>query len=119
MTASISFQVGEVSNVLRIPNAALRFYPQRDQVRPEDRPIMEASAVANGDSDEKVEVVRSAEEKAEGRRRRNRRHVWIVDGDFLRAEEVVTGLADGSYTELVGGELREGDQLVTGIQPKK
>ena len=119
MTASISFQVGEVSNVLRIPNAALRFYPQREQVRPEDRHIMEAAAATNGDAEEKIEVVRSAEEKAEGRRRRNRRHVWIVDGDFLRAEEVTTGLADSNHTELVGGELHERDQLVTGIQPKK
>ena len=37
MTASISFQVDEAKNVLRVPNAALRFYPLRDQVRQEDR----------------------------------------------------------------------------------
>src|SRR5207245_1484796 len=37
MTASISFQLREKTDALRIPNAALRFYPQRDQVRQEDR----------------------------------------------------------------------------------
>src|SRR5204862_3634511 len=35
MTASLSFQVGAAKDVLRIPNAALRFYPLRAQGRPE------------------------------------------------------------------------------------
>src|SRR5207253_6692304 len=46
MTASISFQVGEAKDVLRVPNAALRFYPQREQVRPEDRPLLEGGGPA-------------------------------------------------------------------------
>lgn len=118
MTASISFQVGEVRNVARIPNAALRFYPQREQVRLEDRPLLENAAPVQGESDERTEASRSAEEKAESRRQRNRRHVWVVDGDFLKAIEVVTGLSDSKYTELISGEIKEGDKLVTGIMPK-
>ena len=37
MTASLSFQVDERKDVLCVPNAALRFYPDATQVRPEDR----------------------------------------------------------------------------------
>jgi HlyD family secretion protein len=118
MTASISFQVGEAANVLRLPNAALRFYPQREQVRPEDRKLLESSTSTPGEDDDRAEANRSAEDKAELRRRRSRRHVWVVDGDYLRAVEVITGLSDSKNTELVSGELREGDLLVTGIQPK-
>jgi HlyD family secretion protein len=118
MTANISFQVGLASDVLRVPNAALRFYPQREQVRPDDRKLLESGASVPGESDDRAEATRSAEDKAELRRRRNRRHVWVVDGDFLRAVPVVTGLSDSKNTELVDGELREGDKLVTGIQPK-
>jgi HlyD family secretion protein len=118
MTASISFQVGEVSNVIRIPNAALRFYPLRDQVRPEDRKLLESAASLPGEADERTDATRSAEEKAETRRRRGRRHVWAVDGEFLRAVEVVTGLSDSKFTELIAGEMAEGQKLVTGIQPK-
>ena len=36
----------------------------------------------------------------------------------LRAVEIVVGMSDSKYTELVSGELTEGQKLVTGIQPK-
>ena len=36
MTASISFQVDEHHDVLRIPNAALRYFPHPQHVRPEE-----------------------------------------------------------------------------------
>jgi HlyD family secretion protein len=117
MTASISFQVGEAKNVLRVPNAALRFYPQREQVRQEDRKLLEGGPAGTPDDDQE-NITRSAEEKADIRRSRNRRHVWVADGEFLRAVEVVTGLSDSKNTELVSGDLKLGDKLVTGIQPK-
>jgi HlyD family secretion protein len=118
MTAQISFQVGDVKNVVRIPNAALRFYPQREQVREQDRKLLEGVANPTGNDDDRNDVNLSADDKAETRRRRNRRHVWITDGQLLRAVPVETGLSDSKHTELVGGELHEGDKLVTGIQPK-
>jgi HlyD family secretion protein len=118
MTASLSFQVGEAKDVLRIPNAALRFYPQREQVRPDDRKLLEVAAGTGTDDQDRSDANLSAEDKAEVRRRRHRRHVWVVDGDFLRAVPVVTGLSDSKHTEMVSGDLREGDKLVTGIQPK-
>jgi len=120
MTASLSFQVAAADSVLRIPNSALRFYPPLQQVRPEDRHLLE-NAVGTQPSQaqqQESEQVRSAEQKAETRRKRNRRHVWVVDGQFLRAVEVVTGLSDHEYTELVSGEIGEGQRLVTGVQPR-
>jgi HlyD family secretion protein len=118
MTASLSFQVGAAKDVLRIPNAALRFYPTREQVRPEDRKLLEIAASATPDEQDRSDTNLSAQDKAEMRRRRNRRHVWVVDGDFLRAVEVVTGLTDSKHTVLVSGDLHGGDKLVTGVQPK-
>ena len=118
MTASISFQVGSRTSVLRIANSALRFYPQRDQVRPEDRKILDGSELRS-EPDEQVDIKRSADEIAETRRKRNRRHVWITDGEFLRAVEVVTGLSDSKHTQIVSGELTEGQSLVTSVRPKE
>jgi HlyD family secretion protein len=118
MTASISFQVGERSAVLRIPNAALRYFPPREQVRVEDRKLLEGSEQAD-DKDEPATLSRSAEEIAESRRMRNKRHVWVVEGMFLRAIEVITGLSDSRFTEVVSGDLTERQKLVTGIRPKE
>ncbi len=120
MTASISFQVDHRENVVKIPNSALRFYPLAKHVRPADLLILEGNVQStNSEADEanKVENSLSAIERAQMRKERNRRHVWVVDGDFLRAVEVVTGLSDSQHTEMISGSLKKGDALVTGIQP--
>lgn len=116
MTATLSFQIDEVRDVARIPNAALRFYPQRERVRPEDRKLLEGTDKESKEESDTTGARKSASDKAETRRNRNRRHVWVVDGDFLRAVEVITGLSDNKYTQLISGDLAEGEKLVTGIQ---
>ena len=59
----------------------------------------------------------AASERAEARRKRNRRHVWIQDGYKLRAVEVQTGISDSHFTELVSGDVKPGDKLIIGIKP--
>ncbi|HJQ78696.1 MAG TPA: efflux RND transporter periplasmic adaptor subunit [Lacipirellulaceae bacterium] len=115
MTARLSFQVDERKDVVCVPNSALRFYPDAKQVRPEDREIL----LGKLDSDEPDIAVthQSAEDRAAALEKENRRHVWVEDGQFLRAVPVVTGLTDLKYSELISGELSEGDVLVTGIKP--
>ncbi len=116
MTASLSFEIADRQQVIKIPNSALRFYPEIKYVRPEDRKLLEG---ADEEADNTTEdQALSAAEKAAARRDRNRRHVWAVDGDFLRAIEVITGLTDSKFTEMTEGDLKEGQMLVTGIQPK-
>ncbi|MDB5390792.1 MAG: secretion protein HlyD, partial [Planctomycetaceae bacterium] len=120
MTASISFQVDHRDNVIKIPNAALRFYPNPAQVRPEDQAILEGTDQPKNESQDdakQTENSLSAMERAQMRKERNRRHVWVADGDFLlRAIEVTTGLSDSQFTEMLTGELQAGDELVTGIK---
>ena len=53
--------------------------------------------------------------RAEAGRQRNRRHVWVVEGELLRAVEIVTGLSDDKYSELVSGKLDDGQRVVTGL----
>ncbi|MDA1052757.1 MAG: efflux RND transporter periplasmic adaptor subunit [Planctomycetota bacterium] len=118
MTASISFHVDESEDVIRIPNAALRFYPDVKHVREEDRKLLEGKDWEQ-EADAVDDAVMSADERAEARKKRNMRHVWAVDGEFLKAVEVQTGLSDSKYTELVAGDVKEGQKLVTGIEPKK
>jgi HlyD family secretion protein len=118
MTANISFEISERTEVLRIPNAALRFYPRAEQVRPEDRPILEGQTPeAETDREKQTTApVPSASEKVNANRRRNHRHVWVLDGDLLRAIEVTTGISDSKFSEVVAGQLSPGERVVTGIK---
>ncbi len=117
MTARISFQIEEKSDVLKVPNAALRFYPMESQVRKEDRDILEGASAASEERDEDNGLL-SAGEQAEAERKRKHRHVWTLEGEFLRAVEVEIGISDSKYSEVLSGDVTEGMKLVTGIKPK-
>jgi HlyD family secretion protein len=122
MTAVISFEVDSRDDVVKIPNAALRYYPQDlRHVRPEDRPLLEGKIeqASPDKQEESSENDLSASQRAELRRKRNLRHVWVAEGLFLKAVEIEIGLADSQFTELVKGKLQAGDKLVTGIQSSK
>ncbi len=125
MTASLSFQVDERANVTKLPNAALRYYPEAKYVRTEDLPILEGLASSqpteaepSGEASAGSVVAQSARERAESRKKRSQRHVWVAEGQKLRAVPVTVGLTDGRFTEVVAGEIKPGQLLVTGIQPK-
>ena len=72
---------------------------------------------AAGASEEEETADLSAKQKFEAGAKRNRRHVWVTEGDKLRAIPVVMGISDSRFTEVVSGELTEGQTLVTGIKP--
>ena len=118
MTANLSFQIKRQEAIIRVPNAALRFYPPRERVHPDDRKIIDGV-------DEQKQMVTdtakqmSADEKAEATRAQNLRHVWVAEGNFLRGKPVRTGISDNRYTELIEGELAENEELVVGEKPKQ
>jgi len=116
MTANISFEVDNRTDVVKIPNSALRFFPQPQHVRPEDKPLLEGKQ-AESNEQEVSDAQLSASDRATASKNRNRRHVWVQEKSKVRAVEVQTGLSDSRYTELVSGELKKGDKLVIGIQP--
>jgi HlyD family secretion protein len=113
MTANLSFQVDEREDVLRVPNSALRFYPNnREQVREKDREILDGD---EEEDDSNIEDTHLSEEEREAlKRKRAQRHVWIKEGKFLKAVQVEVGLAGWKHSELVDGDLKEGDELVIG-----
>lgn len=122
MTASISFQVDERQAVIKIPNGALRFYPDAKYVRAEDIPLLEGlaqvqpvEADAINDTGDSI-VSQSARDRTDSRKRRSQRHVWVAEDQKLRAVAVTVGLSDGQFTELVSGELKDEQELVIGIQ---
>jgi len=118
MTASISFEVATTQNVRKIPNAALRFYPEDVKfVRERDRHLVDGSEWKNtsaAGAGENEIANRTAAEKAQAQQKKNQRHVWVVDGELLKAVPITTGLTENRFTELAQGDLEVGAALVTG-----
>ncbi len=113
MTATLSFQVDQRTDVLRVPNSALRFYPlNKSQVREQDREILDGED--EPEDEEREDTHLTAEEKEAHKRKRAKRHVWVKDGEFLRAVPIQIGLVGWKHVELVEGELKVGDELVIG-----
>ena len=120
MTASISFEVDSTEDVPKIPNAALRFFPEElRHVRKDDQYLIDGStwrSKPKTDEEKEQNSNLTATENAEAQQKKNQRHVWIVDGERLKAVEIRTGLMENKFTEMAQGDLDVGDKLVTGIK---
>lgn len=124
MTAQLSFKIEAHKDALRIPNQALWFLPDKKLVREEDHGILDGSSWTKSEEEKEDgdDVVVSAERRTEAKLKRYKKHVWVKEGDKLRAVEIEIGLQDqdeGKTTEMVVGELKEGDEVVVGLKKKK
>jgi HlyD family secretion protein len=91
MTATVSIVTDQREQVLRIPNQALRYRPRG----------------LSGVQPAPPQTASNAEGKVQ---------VWILRSGRAVAVGITTGLADDTYTEVRGGELHSGDQVVIGEQ---
>jgi HlyD family secretion protein len=116
MTANLSFETGAAEDAVCVPNAALRYYPDRELVHPDDRTVLDGGSL--GQQDNAADEL-PATELAKASERAAVRHVWYEEDGLLRAIEIRTGLSDYRYTELITGDLAVGRALVTGLKPKE
>ena len=113
MTAKLQFEVSRRSNVLQVPNQALRWRPAREQVSPSARTEIEPpdSAAKLPWKDKDAES-----EETEERVDLGVPTVWVVaDDGFVRPVKVQAGLSDGLVTEIKGGDLDVGAQVVVKV----
>lgn len=106
MTANVAIQIEKVSGVLKIPNAALRYRP----------------AQARKTDERKAGDAKAAETKGPGAKGPGAKGPAVFtrgkDGKPVEVP-VKLGISDGTSTQLLAGELKEGDLLVTGETQKK
>ena len=118
MTANISFKVDERKDVVKIPNAALRFYPKSEQVRNKDKTILEGQGniYSENEYDYGFNRERSAARGIEIKKKCQHRHVWMAAGEHLRAVKITTGISDNKFSELISGDIESGNKIVTGME---
>jgi HlyD family secretion protein len=117
MTASVTFVYAERPDVLRVPNAALRFRPAPDVIArmrgdKEDGKPGGPGAAAGGKPAGATRMQRGAKEDP------TQRTVWVVRGDKPESTVLHTGVSDGTLTEVLEGKVSSGDKLVTDVPEK-
>ena len=106
MTANVSIVVAQRDNVLKVPNAALRFVPPKSE-QGESRQAATKPTTREGGGQAMAVTPGVAPQ----------RPIWQQgeDGD-LSSVAVQTGISDGSWTEIVSEAIVEGDQVIVGIE---
>jgi len=144
MTATVSIITGEARGVLRIPNAALRFTPtlpmeELGKIMKEAGEKMFAKRQAEGGADQAREGAPQASPSAPGSQagaqgmtfsqsggmpqgmggpggqRKKPTTVWYLDENGkLAVTYIRAGETDNSYTEVLRGDLKEGQEVILG-----
>lgn len=97
MTANVTIVITVRENVLRVPNSALRFRPER----PADQGARAKGAGGAGDKKGPAGPA-----------------VWVLENGKLKRLAVTTGISDGIWTEVVSGEVKEDQQVIVEAMKK-
>lgn len=101
MTATSSIIAVERKDVLLVPNTALRFSPQS------------ADTTAKGGSDIMSSVMPRMPRVSKKASGGIAKQVWVLRDGVAVAVNVTPGISDGRMTEITGGDLQEGMQVIT------
>jgi HlyD family secretion protein len=132
MTAQVSIYVSQATQVVRIPNEALRFRPTRAAYvalgapPPDDAPVRAVDLLGDRIVDptalreqavDDSEAATIDELFAPLPKADSRATVWMwddADKQFI-SRSIRVGVSDGTMTALLSGDVKPGDELVTGV----
>ncbi|MBO9422117.1 efflux RND transporter periplasmic adaptor subunit [Labrenzia sp. R4_2] len=105
MTASADILVNEVADALLVPNAALRFVPDPTGSTDEE-PTRSTGMFGLLFSDQPSMVPP----------RPTTNTLWVLRERGMTEIEIVRGDTNGRYTEILGGDVQPGDQVIVGVE---
>lgn len=109
MTATASIVTAKRENVLLVPNAALRFSP----------PAAEAGTPSGGLVGSLLPRPPQAPKRTSAPDSASEPQVWVLGEAGPQAISVRTGVSDGRFTEVLGGDLKAGMAVITDYQEAK
>ena len=119
MTAYVSIPVASVSDVVKVPNAAVRYKPDLPPAQVQELyrkyGIEITQSAPTGDATRpRPAATSSADAGAE------RAVVWkLLPDKSLQPVQISIGLTDHTYTAMTGGDLKPGQELLTGVTTAK
>jgi HlyD family secretion protein len=137
MTANLTITIDERNNVLKVPNSALRFTPQDAAGQRNRNGASNSSGQASGQGRRAQQAANAGDtagtnppaqvggQQGSGERRfapasapvleGQTRLVWVLGQDGKpQSRRIKVGLSDGVSTEVVEGNLQEGEMVITG-----
>jgi len=120
MTANVIIDVAVVRDVLRVPNAALRWRPEEKEATaapsPEERAAK--SVGQKGSTGAMTQFARTTGAKA---RKAGQTVYTIADPSAGEPKpvEIRPGITDGRFTQVASGDLKPGDTVVVGLVTAK
>ena len=127
MTANLTITIDERNNVLKVPNSALRFIPQ-DATGQKTGDAGAGNSNGQGRRRQQTDNANGGDQSStpQGSEARfapptspvlagQTRLVWVLGADGKpQSRRIKVGLTDGVSTEVVEGNLQEGEMVVTG-----
>jgi HlyD family secretion protein len=113
MTANVTVVYADRPDVLKVPNAALRFRPPPEMLAALGRTSAAPGRVAGRDG---------AAGGAGGAGRGGAggsgagRTLWVVRDGRPSPAQVTIGVSDGTFTEIASGPIQAGDAVLTGVE---
>ncbi len=103
MTANVSILTAHKDNALKIPNTAFRFHPDL------------------GRNKESSSTTATYKQPTKNEKRNDGGiNVWAVSKNGKPTPvPVKIGITDGNFTEIIDGNLKEGDKIIMGVESKE
>ncbi len=96
MTANVSIITATKTGAIKVQNAALRFKWTAEK------------AADKGKTGGPAKGAEAAKDAAPGKAQ----ILWILDNDTPRRVQVTAGISDGNFTEILSGDMKEGDAVI-------
>jgi HlyD family secretion protein len=110
MTATVSVLVARRENVLRVPIQAVRFTPPGES--PLEDTARDSSAAHRSIRRHHAESSTAADTPGTTEHAR----VWIAKGNQAVPVDILGGLQNDQYVEIVRGDLQEGEDVIVGME---
>jgi HlyD family secretion protein len=120
MTASVVIDVATARKILRVPNAALRWRPEEKEGAAASS--AEERAARSGSDRGFPGAMRQFGQTAGKRAPKPGQTIYTIGASGQgepKAAEIRTGISDGRFTQVAGGDLKEGDTIVIGLVTAK
>jgi multidrug efflux pump subunit AcrA (membrane-fusion protein) len=119
MTANVTIITNQKRDILRVPNAALRFNPAafiKDDKKADGPRLGGPMTFPGGGGGGARPAGQGGAGNKGGMVMRREDRIWVLDNGKPKAMVVKAGITDGQFTEVTGDGIQEGLQVLTGVE---